>query len=117
VVGLSDPCGVGFSQYENVCGANRYSVGWCGSECHSVQLGGGAIVKAPQLPGREYSQGRRVRKLCVCAQPTVPEWYKTGYISLAMLDMPLNQSHLLEESYSMYCKKIHCLRTKTYCLN
>jgi hypothetical protein len=49
VVGLSDPCGVGLSQYENVCGANRYSVGWCGSECHSVQLGGGAIVKAPNL--------------------------------------------------------------------
>ncbi len=46
MVGLSDPCGVGLSQYENVCGANRYSVGWCGSECHSVQLGGGAIVKA-----------------------------------------------------------------------
>jgi hypothetical protein len=35
------------SQYENVRGANRYSAGWCGSECHSVQLGGGAIVKAP----------------------------------------------------------------------
>jgi hypothetical protein len=47
VVGLSDPCGVGLSHYENICGANRYSVGWCGSECHSVQLGGGAIVKAP----------------------------------------------------------------------
>ncbi len=41
-------CGVGLSQYENICGANRYSVGWCGSECHSVQLGGGAIVKAPK---------------------------------------------------------------------
>ncbi len=52
MVGLSDPCGVGLSQYENVCGANRYSVGWCRSECHSVQLGGGAIVKAP----RPYSQ-------------------------------------------------------------
>ncbi len=49
VVGLSDPCGVGLSKYENVCGANRYSVGWCGSECHSVQLGVGAIVKAPKL--------------------------------------------------------------------
>jgi hypothetical protein len=47
VVGLSDPCGVGLSQYENVFGANRYSVGWCGSECHSVQLGGDTIVKAP----------------------------------------------------------------------
>jgi hypothetical protein len=35
------------SQYENVRGVNRYSAGWCGSECHSVQLGGGAIVKAP----------------------------------------------------------------------
>ncbi len=47
VVRLSDPCGVRLSQYENVCGANRYSVRWCGSECHSVQLGGGAIIKAP----------------------------------------------------------------------
>jgi hypothetical protein len=47
VVGLSDPCGVGLSQYENVCGANRYSVGWCGLKCHSVQRGGGAIVKVP----------------------------------------------------------------------
>ncbi len=47
VVRLSDPCGVGLSQYENVCGANRYSVGWFGLECHSVQLGGGVIVKAP----------------------------------------------------------------------
>jgi hypothetical protein len=47
VVGLSDPCGVGLSQYENVCWANRYSVRWCGSVCHSVQLGGGAVVKAP----------------------------------------------------------------------
>ncbi len=27
--------------------ANLYSVGWCESECHSVQLGGGAIIKAP----------------------------------------------------------------------
>ncbi len=50
MVGLSDPCGVGLSQYENIRGANRYSAGWCGSECHSVQLGGGAIVKAPILP-------------------------------------------------------------------
>jgi hypothetical protein len=49
LVGLSDPCGVGLSQYENICGANRYSVGWCWSECHSVQLGGGAIVKAPWI--------------------------------------------------------------------
>ncbi len=47
MVGLSEPCGVGLSQYENVSGANRHSAGWCGSECHSVQLGGGAIVKAP----------------------------------------------------------------------
>jgi hypothetical protein len=49
VVGLSDPCGVRLSQYENVRGANRYSAGWCGLECHSVQLGGGAIVKAPAI--------------------------------------------------------------------
>jgi hypothetical protein len=32
----SDPCGVRLSQYVNVCRPNRYSVGWCRSECHSV---------------------------------------------------------------------------------
>ncbi len=31
-------------------GANRYSVRWCRSECHSVQLGGGAIIRAPITP-------------------------------------------------------------------
>jgi hypothetical protein len=36
VVGQFDPSGVGLSQYVNVCGANRYSVGWCRSECQSV---------------------------------------------------------------------------------
>jgi hypothetical protein len=56
VVGLSDPCGVGLSQNVSVCGANHYSVGWCGSECHSVQRGGGAIVKAPHSCGLSFAQ-------------------------------------------------------------
>jgi hypothetical protein len=43
----NNPCGVEWSQNENVCGANRYSVGWCGWECHSVSMGGGLIIKAP----------------------------------------------------------------------
>ncbi len=45
VVRLSDPCGVRLSQYVNICGANRYSVGWCGSECPSASTGGGVIIK------------------------------------------------------------------------
>jgi hypothetical protein len=35
VLGHPDPFGVGLSDNVNVFGSNHYSVGWCGSECHS----------------------------------------------------------------------------------
>ncbi len=53
---------------ESVCKhwiRNHYSVGWCGSECHSVQLGGGAIVKAPLILGMKWGSGR------------TPPWFQT----------------------------------------
>ncbi len=56
----------GEAENENVCGANRYSVGWCGSECHSVQLGGGTIVKAPKCLNIYHAAGH-CEYLCVKA--------------------------------------------------
>ncbi len=38
-LGQSDPCRVGLSQYVNVCGTKRYSVGWCRSKCQCLNKG------------------------------------------------------------------------------
>jgi hypothetical protein len=52
LVGQSDPCGVGWSQYVNVCGTKRYCVGWCGSECHSVYTGGCQSSRHREVAGQ-----------------------------------------------------------------